>query len=118
MAPRPPATTSPRALRDRRGVSLARVVIVVALLAAVAVVSIWLNAGRERTARLAADQTTVSALRVAVVAYREKRGSFPADLAEVHGLVVPAPAYQCRVRPTYDPATGALGYSATADDCR
>jgi prepilin-type N-terminal cleavage/methylation domain-containing protein len=123
---RQPAGRAPRTRRCRGrftvrredGLTLVELMIVVAIIAIIAAITITLYNDIVRKSKLAADYGTVAALRSAVaIYYGRTNGSFPPGLPEVLTLVTPTPAFQCSVTPSYSPANGKLEFTATLSDC-
>lgn len=106
-------------LRDRRGVTLIELMVVVAIMAiivAIALLALWQNV--ERRARLSVDKGTVAALRSAVALYYSKHdGNFPPSRAHLNTLVVPnPPVFQCPGGSyTYDATEGAVALTVNDD---
>jgi prepilin-type N-terminal cleavage/methylation domain-containing protein len=104
--------------RDQRGLTLVELMIVVTIIAIIAAVVMSIYQDVVKKSKLAADQGIVSSLRSAVAIYYGKsNGLFPSSMGSVEALVQPAPAYNCTVLPTYDPANGKITFTATIDDC-
>ncbi len=106
-------------LRDRRGVTLVELMVVVAIIAiivAIAMLALWQNV--EKRARLSADKGTAAALRSAVAIYYSKHdGSFPPSRALLNTLVVPNPlVFQCPSGSyTYNATEGAVALTVNDD---
>ena len=61
-------------------------------------------------ARLAADLSSLAAIRNQLGVYYASRGQWPASREAVSALLRPAPRFQCAGNDyTYDPASGAVG---------
>jgi type IV pilus assembly protein PilA len=83
-------------LRDRRGVTLVELMVVVAILAIIAAIAVTLYQDMQKKARLAGDQGTMAALRSASAIYFGKNdGGFPTQ-PTLEKLVQPSPpVIQC-----------------------
>lgn len=62
------------------------------------------------TARLAADQATVTSIRTSLQLYYARHGAYPPTKEAVAALLSPPPSFQCQGNDfRYDPATGQVG---------
>ena len=101
------------------GFGLIEILIVLVVVAACATLLYWYAGSTARTvetlqqqrpvdtARLTADQATVSSLRSGLQAHYAAHGRWPADKAEALALLPAPPRFQCAGNDIeYDPATG------------
>jgi type IV pilus assembly protein PilA len=102
-----------RLLRDRHGVTLVELMVVVAIIAIIAAIAITLYQDIQKKARLAGDQGTIAALRSASAIYFGKNdGSFPTQ-GGLNTLVQPSPpVIQCPGASwTIDTVNGKITYT-------
>jgi type IV pilus assembly protein PilA len=100
-------------LRDRHGITLVELMVVVAIIAVIAAIAVTMYQDIQRKARLAADLGTVAALRSAAAIYfGRNEGGFPTK-ATLGVLVQPAPpVFQCTGADfNIDTSTGLVTYT-------
>jgi prepilin-type N-terminal cleavage/methylation domain-containing protein len=98
-------------VRNQQGLTLIEIMIVVAIIAVIAGISLvaWQNA--QKKARLSADLGTVAAMRSAVAMYYGKHnGNFPPNAPMVQSLILPnPPVFQCPGQAyTYESSNGMI----------